>query len=96
MNGYAVAGVAVGLWWLTRPRRRVNKPGCGCARGILKAAEPHQGTDCGANWWQRLHGADLIHPQYGNYAGVSPDPSSATKAVLAGELPLSWNGDVRA
>lgn len=93
MNGYAVAAVAVGLWWVHR-RRHHKKPGCGCPRRIIDAAEPHQGTDCTGNWWQRLHGADLAHPQYLNYSGVSPDPASINKVQIAAELNLSWNGDV--
>ena len=96
MNGVAIAAVAVaGLWWLGRHKRQPNKPGCGCPRSIIDAAEPHLGTDCTGSWWQRLHGADLMHPHFGNYSGVSPDPGSINKIQIAAELNIGWNGDIR-
>lgn len=93
MNGYLIAAAA-GLWWVSRKRAHREKAACGCKnRAILNAAEPQGGTDCNGNWWQRLHGADLMHSQFKNYSGVSMDPSSTDKVTLASVMGVSWNGD---
>ena len=94
MNGYAVAAVVGGLWWLSRKRAQRAQAACGCKdKALIEAADPRGGTDCTGNWWQRLHGADLMHAQFRNYAGVSMDPSSTDKVTLAASLSVGWNGD---
>lgn len=94
MNGYALAAVAVGLWWYSKRRDRRARAACGCKnKAILAAGEPTAGTDCTGGWWSRLHGADLTHPQFPNYSGVSMDPSSTDKVQLAVSLGIGWNGD---
>lgn len=98
MNGFVWGAAAIGgLWWLSKKKAQRARSACGCKNtALIEAGNPRGGTDCTGTWWQRLHGADLMHPQFKNYAGVSMDPSSTDKVALAVALKIGWNGDATA
>lgn len=98
MNGYTVAALAAaGLWWVARKKRAHRaRAACGCKnKATIEAQEKTPGTDCTGTWWQRLHGADMMHQQFPNFSGVSMDPGSVDKVTIAGALSIGWNGDVK-